>query len=81
MSDTPVLLGPSEVDSIVLGAAENEGRRLGFTLSPSAKDLLLQRSLPALNRENEEGRRSAESFPTFIRFARHSESNGHFILE
>ncbi len=56
MSDTLVLLGPSEVDSIVLGAAENEARRLGFGVSPSAKDLLLQHSLPALNRENEEGR-------------------------
>lgn len=56
MSDTTVLLGSSEVDSIVLGAAENEARRLGFTISASAKDLLLQRSLPALNRENEEGR-------------------------
>jgi hypothetical protein len=55
MGDTPVLLGPSEVDSIVLGAAENEARRLGFTISPSAKNLLLQRSLPALNRANEEG--------------------------
>jgi hypothetical protein len=59
MSDTQVLLGSSEVDSIVLGAAENEARRLGFTISPSAKDLLLQRSLPALNRENEEGRLQA----------------------
>jgi hypothetical protein len=56
MSDTTVLLGSSEVDSIVLGAAENEARRLSFTISASAKDLLLQRSLPALNRENEEGR-------------------------
>jgi hypothetical protein len=56
MSDTTILLGPSEVDSIVLGAAENEARRLGFTISPPAKDLLLQRSLSALNRENQEGR-------------------------
>jgi hypothetical protein len=56
MSDTPVLLGSSDIDSIVLGAAENEARRLGFALSASAKDLLLQRSLPALDRENQEGR-------------------------
>ena len=35
MSDTTVLLGSSEVDSIVLGAAENEARRLGFTISAS----------------------------------------------
>ncbi len=56
MGDTPVLLGQPDVDSIILGAAEKEGRRLGFTISASAKDLLLQRSLPALNRDNEEGR-------------------------
>lgn len=56
MNDTLVVLGKSDVDSIVLGAAENHAHLQGFTISPSAKDLLLQRSLTALNRENEQGK-------------------------
>jgi hypothetical protein len=56
MVDTLVMLGQPDVDSIVLGAAENEAQRLGFMISPSAKDLLLQRSLPSLDRENQQGK-------------------------
>jgi hypothetical protein len=62
LGDTLVRLGQSDVDSIVLGAAENHARSLGFTLSPPAKDLLLQRSLAALNRENEEGQLESRRF-------------------
>src|ERR1019366_3827824 len=54
--NTVVELGRAEVDSIVLDAAETEVRRLGFTISARAKDFLLRHSLPALDRENEEGR-------------------------
>jgi hypothetical protein len=56
MGDVLVILGQPDVDSIVLGAAENAAQRLGFTISPSAKDLLLQRSLPSLDRENQQGK-------------------------
>ena len=56
MYDTPVLLGGSEVESIVLGTAENAAQRLGCFMSAPAKDLLLRHALPELDRENNEGR-------------------------
>jgi hypothetical protein len=56
MDDTEYLLEPAEVDSIVLGAAENTAQILGLTIAAPAKDFLLQKSLPALNKANEEGK-------------------------
>jgi hypothetical protein len=53
MDDMPTMLSPGEVDSIVLGAADNEVKRLGLTISPPAKDWLLQKSLRTLNDLNE----------------------------
>ncbi|SRR5216684_5422164 len=55
MSDTLIMLSPGEVDSIVLGAVDNECRRLGLSISAPAKDWLLQRSLRTLNALNERG--------------------------
>ena len=55
MGDTEFLLMPAEIDSIVLGAAENSARSLGFTIATPAKDFLITKSAPALNRANEEG--------------------------
>lgn len=55
MGDTEYLLMPAEIDSIVLGAAENSARSLGFTIGAPAKDFLITKSAPALNRANVEG--------------------------
>ncbi len=55
MDDTEYLLEPAEVDSIVLGAAEDAAQSLGLRIAAPAKDFLLQKSLPALNKANEEG--------------------------
>jgi hypothetical protein len=49
MSDTDIATMPSETDSIVLGAAENEARRHGLRLSAPAKDFLLARSVSSLD--------------------------------
>lgn len=55
MTTTAVILSPGEVDSIVLGAADNEVARLGLTMSAPARDLLLRRSLRVLNELNSKG--------------------------
>jgi hypothetical protein len=60
MSDTVTLLGPAEVNSIVLGAAQDEAHRLGFTIAAPAQDFLLTKSLPVLNRANEDGTLTAK---------------------
>ena len=49
MSDTEYATMPSEVDSIVLGAAENAARSHGLTLSAPAKDFLLTKSVRSLD--------------------------------
>lgn len=55
MYDTEYAVEPSQVNSIVLGAAEKEASRLGFKIAPPALDLLLTRSLKTLNDANERG--------------------------
>ncbi len=55
MSTTATILSPGEVDSIVLGAADNEIVRLGLTMSAPARVRLLQKSLPVLNQLNKQG--------------------------
>jgi hypothetical protein len=55
MGNVRTMLSRGEVDSIILGAAENEAIRLGLTMSPEAKDWLLRRSLRTLDELNERG--------------------------
>jgi hypothetical protein len=49
------MIKTQEVDSIVLGAAENMAKDLGFTIAGPAKDLLLRDSFTKLNKANEDG--------------------------
>jgi len=55
MGDTAIILSPGQVNSIVLGAADNEVQRLGLTMSAPARNLLLTKSLPVLNELNDKG--------------------------
>jgi hypothetical protein len=52
---TSTILSPGEVDSVVLGAADNEVERLGIKMSSPARDFLLRRALPVLNELNRNG--------------------------
>jgi hypothetical protein len=60
MSETVTLVGPTVLNSIVLGAAQDEAHRLGFTIAAPAQDFLLTKSLPALNKANEDGTLAAK---------------------
>ena len=55
MSEIVELAGPAELNSIILGAAQDETHRLGFTIAAPAQDFLLTKSLPTLNKANEDG--------------------------
>lgn len=55
MGDTVSPVGIGELNSIILGAAQDEAHRLGFTIAAPAQDFLLTKSLPALNKANEDG--------------------------
>jgi hypothetical protein len=55
MGASPTILPPSEVESIVLAAAEQRARELGLTISSPAKARLQTKSLPVLIALNEAG--------------------------
>lgn len=52
---TSTILSPGEVNSVVLGAADNEVERLGIKISSPARDFLLRRALPVLDELNLKG--------------------------